>query len=73
MTQRELIGRKIRSVRDRRRFSRRDVMKLLQAKGVDIAEYTLGKWEKGITSPPADRLFALSQVLDVDVRYFFGN
>lgn len=62
-------------LRQRREFldlSRLDVVKRLYEGGVNTTEYTITSWENGETTPDADKLPALAEVLKVKVHEFYA-
>ena len=71
-SRKKTIGKKIAAARKVARLTRREVILAMRDKGYDLTEYTLFKWEKGDTTPSADRLPALAEALKVDAGYFFA-
>ena len=65
------IGQKITDARKRAGYSRRKLMLLLRVRGIDITEATIRNWESGMTMPPANSLYAISQELAVGIGNFF--
>lgn len=65
------VGLGLRSAREALNLTRREVVQELEQRGIDVTEFTLFNWEKGVTSPPADRLPVLAEILKVKMQYFF--
>ena len=53
-------------------MSRLDVVKRLYERKLDTTEETLRMWEEGQTSPDADWLPALADILKCKVQEFYG-
>ena len=62
----------IRQRRDYLEMSRLDIVKRLYEKGLDISEFTLNSWEDGETTPDADHLPVLADVLKCKVHDFYA-
>ena len=58
--------------REHLQLSRLDVVKRLYELKFDISEDTIRLWEEGQTSPDADRLPVLAEVLKCKVHEFYG-
>lgn len=67
------IGTRIEQARRQAGYTRRKLMLALSSRGIDITEATIRNWESGMTSPSADRLYAISQVLKVGIGNFFAS
>lgn len=60
----DTIGTRLRRARDAAALSRRQV-----AQALDCTEDAVMRWERGDTSPSAERLVALARVLDADAAW----
>jgi len=58
--------------REHLQLSRLDLVKRLWDAKLDISEETVRMWEEGQTSPDADRLPILADVLKCKVHEFYG-
>ena len=58
--------------REHLQLSRLDLVKRLWDAKLDISEETIRMWEEGQTSPDADRLPVLAEVLKCKVHEFYG-
>lgn len=64
------ISQKLKTARERKNYSRRELRERLKMLGVDVTEQTIINWENGVTMPKADRLFILSKALGVQIGFF---
>ena len=61
----------IRRLRDFLQWTMDDLAQRCQRMGFDVSESTLTNWEKGETTPDADKLVSLAQVFGVGVERFY--
>ena len=61
----------LRQRREQLQLSRDEVVKRLYSQQFDVTEETLRMWEGGVTSPDADKLPALADVLKCKVHEFY--
>ncbi|MGI6029477.1 MAG: S24 family peptidase [Candidatus Heteroscillospira sp.] len=62
----KFIGKTLARLRRERGLSQKDVAQLLAAKGVEITNQAVSKWEKGISQPNAGQFLLLCRILDVE-------
>lgn len=63
----------IRDLREKLSLTREELLVRLHNIGLTISFDTLGSWERGDTTPDADRLPKLAQVLGIPVGDFFNG
>lgn len=63
-----IIGTNLKTVRLQRGLMQRDI-----ARALDIDSFQVSRWERGKHRPSDETLFALADVLEVDVATFFAE
>ena len=62
---------KIKTAREEFDISQETLVYKLRENGFEITRQTLGNYENGCTKPEADKLCAISELLNVPIGYFF--
>lgn len=65
------IGFNIANLRKKRGIRQKDIVAMLQLKGIDISIYSYNRIEKGTQNPTVSLLLSLCEILDCDVNSFF--
>ena len=69
-----VLGMKIEAARKKKEISKKDLQRMLEARGVEIAYMTLVRWEKNEAIPNAYQLLAICDALDLPDAYsYFMN
>ena len=68
-----IIGKNIKSLREKKQMRNKDVVTNVQLAGIALSASTLSKIERGTCNPTTQLLFELTNIFQCDFNSFFEN